>query len=123
MDFKIAGTEKGITAIQLDVKNKGLTQKIIQETFEHAKKARLYLLEKMNAVIDKPRKELSQYAPEEVVLNPPTDKIGEIIGPGGKNIKNIIAKTQTDINVSDYGSVSVTGLDKNMVKKAVELIK
>lgn len=123
MDFKIAGTEKGITAIQLDVKNKGLTQKIIQETFEHAKKARLYLLEKMNAVIDKPRKELSQYAPEVVVLNPPTDKIGEIIGPGGKNIKNIIAKTQTDINVSDDGSVSVTGLDKNMVKKAVELIK
>ncbi len=123
MDFKIAGTEKGITAIQLDVKNKGLTQKIIQETFEHAKKARLFLLEKMNVVIDKPRKELSQYAPEVVVLHPPADKIGEIIGPGGKNIKHIIAKTQTDINIGDDGSVSITGLDRNMVKKAVELVK
>lgn len=123
MDFKIAGTQKGITAIQLDVKNKGLTQKIIQETFVCARKTILFLLDKMNNVIDKPKKELSQYAPKVILLHPPADKIGEIIGPGGKNIKQIIAKTQTDIAVGDDGSVSITGLDKELVQKAVELVK
>lgn len=123
MDFKIAGTDKGITAIQLDVKNNGLTEKMINETFQRARQAITYILDKMNKTIDKPRKEISAYAPQVVMLYPPSDKIGEIIGPGGKNIKQIIAKTQTDIDVSDDGSVSITGLDKNMVKQAVELVK
>lgn len=123
MDFKIAGTKNGITAIQLDVKNNGLTETMIQETFAQARKAISYILEKMNRTIDKPRREISPYAPQVVMLYPPADKIGEIIGPGGKNIKQIIAKTQTDIDVGDDGSVSITGLDKSLVQKAVELIK
>lgn len=122
MDFKIAGTDKGITAIQLDVKNKGLTDKMIKEALEQAKLARLFILEKMNQVISHSRKELSKYAPRVVVLTPPTDKIGEIIGPGGKNIKQIIAKTQTEIDISDDGKVSISGLSKEMVNKAVELV-
>ncbi|MFH0979791.1 MAG: polyribonucleotide nucleotidyltransferase [Candidatus Roizmanbacteria bacterium] len=119
MDFKIAGTTEGITAIQLDVKNKGLTQKIIKDIFSQAKKARLEILAAMNKVIDKPRKEISRYAPKVVVLSPPADKIGDIIGPGGKNIRALIAKTQTEINVEDDGKVTVSGLDRAKVDEAV----
>jgi polyribonucleotide nucleotidyltransferase len=123
MDFKVAGTENGVTAVQLDVKINGLTDKIIEETMAKAKKARLFILSKMNAVINKPRKEISKYAPKVVVLTPPQDKIGEIIGPGGKNIRSLIAKTQTDINVGDDGKVTITGLDKNKVDEAARLIE
>ncbi len=119
MDFKIAGTADGITAIQLDVKNKGLTAKMIKQTFEQAKKARLEILEAMNKVIEKPRKEVSRYAPKVVVLTPPPDKIGEIIGPGGKNIRALIAKTETEINVEDDGKVTISGLDRAKVDEAV----
>ncbi len=119
MDFKIAGTADGITAIQLDVKNKGLTAKMIKQTFEQAKKARLEILEAMNKVIEKPRKEISRYAPKVVVLTPPPDKIGEIIGPGGKNIRALIAKTETEINVEDDGKVTISGLDRAKVDEAV----
>jgi polyribonucleotide nucleotidyltransferase len=123
MDFKIAGTKDGVTAIQLDVKNTGLTDKMIEETFEKAKKARLFILDKMNAVINKPRTEISKFAPKVIVLTPPQDKIGEIIGPGGKNIRSLIARTETDINVSDDGKVTVTGLDKAKVEQAVAEIE
>lgn len=122
MDFKIAGTVNGITAIQLDVKNKGLTKKMIKDIFIQAKKARLTILEAMNKVIDKPRKEISRYAPKVVVLTPPADKIGDIIGPGGKNIRALIARTQTEINVDDDGKVTVSGLDRNKVDEAVSYI-
>ncbi len=123
MDFKIAGTLDGITAIQLDVKNKGLTAEMIQKIFEQGKKARLIILEKMNAVISKPKKEVSQYAPKVIVLTPPQEKIGEIIGPGGKNIRSLIAKTQTEINVGDDGKVTISGLDKEKVEEAAKLIE
>lgn len=123
MDFKVAGTENGVTAIQLDVKNKGLTDKIIRETFEKAKKARLFILSKMTKVINKPRTEISKFAPKVIVLTPPQDKIGEIIGPGGKNIRALIAKTQTDINVDDDGKVTISGLDKNKVEEAARQIE
>lgn len=122
MDFKIAGTKDGITAIQLDVKNKGLTKKMIKDIFLQAKKARLTILEAMNKVIDRPRKEISRYAPKVVVLTPPSDKIGEIIGPGGKNIRALIARTQTEINVDDDGKVTISGLDRKKVDEAVEHI-
>ncbi|GIW64826.1 MAG: polyribonucleotide nucleotidyltransferase [Patescibacteria group bacterium] len=122
MDFKIAGTKDGITAIQLDVKNQGLTKKMIADTFSQAKKARLEILEAMNKVISKPRKEISKYAPKVVVLTPPLDKIGEIIGPGGKNIRALITKTQTDINIDDEGKVIISGLDRQKVDEAVEYI-
>lgn len=123
MDFKIAGTREGITAIQLDVKNKGLTSKMIKEIFEQGKKARVEILEKMNSVISKPRKEISPYAPKVIVLTPPQEKIGEIIGPGGKNIRSLIAKTQTEINVGDDGKVTISGLDKEKVEEAAKLIE
>ncbi|MGB9882891.1 MAG: polyribonucleotide nucleotidyltransferase [Microgenomates group bacterium] len=122
MDFKIAGTKNGITAIQLDVKNSGLTSKMIADIFAQAKKARLEILEAMNKVIDKPRKEISKFAPKVVVLTPPIEKIGEIIGPGGKNIRALIAKTQTDINIDDEGKVVISGLDREKVEEAVEYI-
>lgn len=119
MDFKIAGTADGVTAIQLDVKNEGLTAKMIKEIFAQGKKARLEILTAMNKVIDKPRKEVSRYAPKVVVLTPPADKIGEIIGPGGKNIRALIARTQTEINVDDDGKVTISGLDRDKVDEAV----
>ncbi|MBI5127690.1 polyribonucleotide nucleotidyltransferase [Candidatus Roizmanbacteria bacterium] len=119
MDFKIAGTVGGVTAIQLDVKNKGLTSKMIKDIFVQGKKARLEILTAMNKVISKPREEVSRYAPKVVVLIPPPDKIGEIIGPGGKNIRALIARTQTEINVEDDGKVTVSGLDRAKVDEAV----
>ncbi len=123
MDFKVAGTSKGVTAIQLDVKNDGLTDKMIEETFVMAKTARDFLLEKMNAVINAPRADISKYAPKVVMLTPPEDKIGEIIGPGGKNIKRIIAMTNTSIDINDDGTVSISGVDRDAVEKAVEAVK
>ena len=122
MDFKIAGTENGITAIQLDVKNNGLTSDIIHNTFIQAKKARKEILEKMNQIINKPRKEISRYAPKVVVLTPSQDKIGEIIGPGGKNIRALIAKTQTEINIDDEGKVVISGMNREKVEEAANYI-
>lgn len=123
MDFKVAGTIDGITAIQLDVKNKGLTDKMIADIFNQAKEARLKILGEMNKVISKPKKEISKYAPKVVVLTPPADKIGEIIGPGGKNIRALIAKTETEIEVGDDGKVTISGLDRAKVDMAVAQIE
>ena len=123
MDFKIAGTRKGITAIQLDVKNKGLTDKMIAETLEKAQLARLKILEVIEKTIPYPRKELSKYAPKVVVITPPEDKIGDIIGPGGKTIRSLIAKTAVDITIDDEGKVNISGLDKEKVEEAASLIK
>src|SRR3989344_382674 len=123
MDFKIAGTDNGVTAIQLDVKNDGLTLEMIEQTFEKAKIARGKILLKMKSTIDRPRKELSKYAPKVIILSPPPDKIGEIIGPGGKNIRALIAKTQTEINVSDDGKVTISRSEQAAVDRAAETIK
>lgn len=123
MDFKVAGSKDGITAIQLDVKNEGLTDEMITETLERAKTARMKILEVMNKALSAPRKELSRYAPRVVMLTPPEDKIGEIIGPGGKNIKKLIAETGCEINVDDDGKVSISGVDAKMVELAAERIR
>ncbi len=123
MDFKVAGTKDGITAIQLDVKNKGLTDKMIAEVLTKAKAARLKILDVMVAALDKPRQHVSKFAPKVVVISPPQDKIGEIIGPGGKNIRNLIARTETDINVADDGKVTISGLDQDKVQAAVDHIE
>jgi len=122
MDFKVAGTADGITAIQLDVKNKGLTSRMIKDIFLRAKAARLCILEAMNKTIERSKKEISKYAPKVVVITPPADKIGEIIGPGGRNIRSLIAKTQTEINIDDDGKVTISGLDRNKVDEAVKVI-
>lgn len=123
MDFKIAGTAEGITAIQLDVKNKGLTAKMISEIFAQSKKARLQILEAMNAVMPSSSVELSKYAPKVVTLTPPADKIGAIIGPGGKMIRQITQTTGAEINIDDNGVVSISGVSPESVAAAEEMIK
>lgn len=122
MDFKVAGTEKGITAIQLDVKNDGLTHEQVVEILARGRTARMQILERMLASIPESRKEVSEYAPKIEQIQIPVDKIGEIIGPGGKNIKAIIAQTGADVDVNDDGIVSVSGISEESVKKAVEWI-
>ncbi len=123
MDFKIAGTERGVTAIQLDVKNNGLTDEMIDATFIKARKARIFILEEMKKTITRPRSQISQYAPKVVVLTPPIEKIGEIIGPGGKNIRTLINKTGVDINIDDDGKVTISGINKDKVEEAVTAIE
>jgi len=123
MDFKVAGTEKGVTAIQLDVKNEGLKMAIVKDTFVRAREARMEILEAMRKVISHSRTSLSRFAPKVVVIHAPEDKIGQIIGPGGKNIRRIIAETETDINVDDEGHVSISGINEANVEKAVKIIE
>ena len=123
MDFKVAGTDSGITAIQLDVKILGLKIEQIKEVFDKAKKARLFILEKMIAVIGTGRKGVSEYAPKIEQVQVPVDKIGEVIGPGGRVIKSIIATTGATVDVEDTGIVTISGTDKDAVAKAVEWVK
>ncbi len=123
MDFKVAGTKNGITAIQLDIKIDGLTDTIIAETLERAKTARMAILEKMLKVITSPRAHLSQYAPKVTVVKIPTEKIGEVIGPGGKMIRQIIASTGATVDVEDDGSVMISGTDSEAVAKAVAWVE
>lgn len=122
MDFKVAGTDSGITAIQLDVKIPGLTDEQVVKILDRAKEARLFILEKMLAVLPQPRTSLSQYAPKIVTLKIPVDKIGELIGPSGKNIKNIIATTGAQVDVEDDGTVSITGTADAGVQQAYDWI-
>ncbi len=123
MDFKIAGSESGVTAIQLDVKNMGLTTAMMHEAIVRATAARMKILANMKAAIATPRETVSQFAPKVVVITPPADKIGEIIGPGGKNIRALIAQTNTDINVGDDGRVTISGIDKANVEMAAKMIE
>jgi polyribonucleotide nucleotidyltransferase len=122
MDFKVAGTRKGITAIQLDVKNKGLTSKMVTETLAAARKAREEILTIMDKVISKAHEDISKWAPKVEMINVDKEKIGEIIGPGGRMIKGISQETGCEINVEDDGKVSVVGHDKDSIKKAVDWI-
>lgn len=127
MDFKVAGTKDGITAIQMDTKIAGLTMDIVKDTLEKARVGRAEILATMLEVIPEPRKTLSKYAPriEAIKINP--DKIGEIIGPGGKNIKKMIdecgGKEITSIDIEDDGTVMVSSVDPEMGDKAISMIK
>ncbi len=123
MDYKIAGSTKGITAIQLDLKVKGLPIKILTEGIDQAKVARTKILECMTATIDKPKDELSQYAPRLVMTQVPVDKIGEVIGPGGKMIKRIIEETGCEtIDINDEGQVTIASMDGESADKAVAFV-
>ena len=121
MDFKVAGTKNGITAIQLDIKIDGLTQEIIRDTVARALVARMKILEVMTAMLPAPRTSLSQYAPNVQIVKIPVEKIGEVIGPGGKMIRQIIAATGADVDVNDDGSVFISG-SKDGVNKAVDWV-
>jgi polyribonucleotide nucleotidyltransferase len=123
MDFKVAGTDSGVTAIQLDVKIPGITVEQVKAILDRAKTARLEILEKIKAVIPVSRAAISQYAPKIEQVKIPVEKIGEVIGPGGKVIKNIIASTGAQVDVEDDGTVAISGTDDEAVKKAVEWIK
>jgi polyribonucleotide nucleotidyltransferase len=123
MDFKIAGTKAGITAIQMDVKKTDLSLKTIEKIFKQAQVGRFFILEKMLAVLDKSRTSVSKFAPKIEVVHIPVEKIGEVIGPGGKIIKKIIAETGAVVDVEDDGSVSISSPDNEAVQKAVEWVK
>ena len=123
MDFKITGTADGITAIQLDTKTKGLTEEIIEKTINQSKKARLQVLEVMNKAIDKPRADLSPYAPRITSFNIDPERIREVIGTGGKVINEIIAATGVSIDIDDDGLVMVCGTDAAKVTEAVNWVK
>src|SRR6266702_2784906 len=122
MDFKVCGTESGITGYQLDLKLPGISHKIMGEAIMRAKEARMKILEIMRASIDKPRPELSKYAPriETIKINP--EKIGALIGPGGKTIKGIVAETGAEINIEDDGSVHIYATSGESMARAKEII-
>ncbi|MCR4260870.1 MAG: polyribonucleotide nucleotidyltransferase [Candidatus Colwellbacteria bacterium] len=123
MDFKVAGTKDGINAVQLDVKVDGLTLEMIRETLSKATKARLHVLDITNAVIDKPRSDLSQYAPRILITKISPDRIGELIGPGGKVINGLIEETGVDsIDIDDDGTVMVTTPDAQKAEIAINRI-
>ena len=123
MDFKVAGTEKGITAIQLDLKIKGIGSDILAKALSMAKKARLEILIKMNTVMAKPKESISDFAPRIVNLKVNPEKIKDIIGPGGKMIKSIIRDTGATINVEDDGSVQVASSDDAATARAIKIIE
>ncbi len=122
MDFKVAGTRKGITALQMDIKIGGLTREILEQAMAQAKRGRLFLLDKMDAVLDGPRTERSAYAPRIETIMIPTDKIRDLIGKGGATIRGIIEQTGAKIDVDDTGKVSVASSDADGLKKALEII-
>jgi polyribonucleotide nucleotidyltransferase len=123
MDFKVAGTEKGITALQLDVKTLNLTSAILEKALDQARKGRGEIMKVITDTLATPRKVVSQYAPKIKMVRIPVDKIGEFIGPSGKNIKKLMADTQTQIDVDDDGSVSIAGVDDELMQKAVAYVE
>jgi polyribonucleotide nucleotidyltransferase len=122
MDFKVAGTRKGITALQMDIKIGGLTREILQLAMEQARHGRLFLLDKMDAELSGPRIERSKYAPRIETVQIPTDKIRDLIGKGGATIRGIVEQTGAKIDVDDTGRVSVASSDADGLKKALAMI-
>ncbi len=123
MDCKVAGTLNGINAVQMDVKIEGITPKILSEVMVQAKKARLEILEKMNALISEPRKELSPHAPRIATIKIPKEKIGGVIGTGGKIIHSIMDESGATIDIEEDGTIFVTGQNKESLDRAVEMIQ
>ena len=124
MDFKVTGTHKGITAIQMDIKIHGLTRPIVEEAIARTREARLYIMDEvMSKAIAEPRKEVNEWAPkiEQITIDP--SKIGDVVGQKGKTINEIIDRTGVKIDITDDGAVSVCGTDKEMIAKAIEMIK
>jgi len=123
MDFKVAGTATGVTGLQMDIKTTGITYDIMRQAFAQARDGRLFILDKMNAVISEPRKELSSYAPRIITLKIDPEKIGALIGPGGKTIRSIIEQTGATIDVEDDGRVFIATADGEAAKKAVGMVE
>ena len=123
MDFKVAGTKKGITAIQMDIKIHGLTRPIIEEAIARTREARMYIMDEVMAkAIAEPRKSVGEYAPKIIQIKIDPEKIGDVVGQRGKTINAIIEETGVKIDISDEGAVSICGTDAAMMQKAVDLI-
>jgi len=123
MDFKVCGTKKGVTAIQMDIKIAGLSRDVLAQALEQAREARLFIIDKMLATLAEPRTDLSKWAPRITQIKVKPDQIRLIIGPGGKTIKGIIDQTGVAIDVEDDGTVNVASADSDAVKKALDIIK
>jgi len=123
MDFKVAGTKAGITGLQMDIKVPNVSIGIMKEALAQAKEARLFILDKMVAVISEPRAEMSPYAPRIYTITVPQEKIREIIGPGGKMIRSITDSTQTKIDINDDGTVNIFAVDGDSAKRALQMIQ
>ncbi len=122
MDFKVAGTEKGITAMQMDIKIDGIDRPILEKALEQARVGRLFILDKMNEVISQPRPELSPYAPRIISMKIDPDKIRDVIGPGGKVINKIIAETNVKIDIDDDGQIYIAAQEASAGEKAKQII-
>lgn len=122
MDFKVAGTENGITAIQMDIKIAGIDEEVLRTALKQAKVGRIHILNEMRKTISEPKPELSKYAPKIVTMNINPDKIRDVIGPGGKIITKIIDETGVKIDIEQTGEVFISGIDAEMIAKAQELI-
>ena len=122
MDFKVTGTTEGITAIQMDIKIKGINEQILRQALNQAREGRLEILGKMLAVIDKPRPQLSKYAPKIVSFQIDPDKIKDVIGSGGKTINKIISETNVKVDINDFGDVYVSAIDAEAIEKAKKMI-
>jgi polyribonucleotide nucleotidyltransferase len=123
MDFKVTGTEDGITALQMDIKVAGINAQILVEALEQARKGRLHILDVMQQAIDEPREDISPYAPRIITMKVHPDKIRDIIGPGGKMIRSITEETGAKIDIDDDGTVNIATADGDAAQAAVERIK
>jgi polyribonucleotide nucleotidyltransferase len=123
MDFKVVGTENGITALQMDIKIKGLKRKIVEKSLMQAREGRLHILEKMSEALKVSREGLSSYAPRFITHKIAPDKIGTVIGPGGKMIKSIVEQTGVKINIDDDGIVSIMSRDHQAADEALEIVQ
>jgi len=123
MDFKVAGTKDGITALEMDIKISGIPEEVLQDALEKARIGRLFILDKMNQVISQPKPAISPYAPRIFTLHINPEKIRDIIGPGGKVIKDITSKTDTKIEIDDSGRVDIFSPDEDHAKLAVDMIQ
>ncbi|HHD11762.1 MAG TPA: polyribonucleotide nucleotidyltransferase [Deltaproteobacteria bacterium] len=123
MDFKVAGSRDGITAFQMDIKIEGVSSAIMREALYQAKEGRLHILDKMEAVIAKPRAELSEYAPRIITIHVKPDKIKDVIGPAGKNIRAILQETGVKIDIEDDGRINIASTDEKAATRAIEMIR
>ena len=122
MDFKVAGTTKGVTAIQMDIKISGLSREILEEALAQAHKGRMHIMGKMMEAIDAPREEMSKWAPRIVTMKIDPDKIRDVIGTGGKVIRGIIEETGAKIDIEDDGTISIAAVEAEAAEKAIQII-
>ncbi|NQU04248.1 MAG: polyribonucleotide nucleotidyltransferase [Syntrophaceae bacterium] len=123
MDFKVCGTEKGITSLQMDIKIDGITEDILRKALYQAREGRVFIIEKIKAIISEPRKEMSKYAPRIITIKVKPEKIRDVIGTGGKNIRQIVSETGVEINVEDDGTVTIASSDAEASSRAIAMVE